>query len=225
MFKQSHIKPITVVVLLTIVTAAAISACGVPDKPLTVRNMANATVVPGSVVEIKPTDFVLIWLLFGSPTPTPTRPGTTPEAVALKPTATVTPIPSTPTFAVPATATPVRTATPTGAAGTPASDSSGGLTGDPAKGKILFNNQGLCYTCHNATNDAVLVGPSLKGIATRGSTRIAGVSAADYVRKTINKPDQVIIKGFTPGVMPRNFSTLLTKQQIEDLVAYLMTLK
>ena len=70
-----------------------------------------------------------------------------------------------------------------------------------------------------------IVGPTLKGIASRAGSRIAGKSAAQYLHDHILNPNDFIPPGFQPNVMPPTFGQTLTAQQIDDLVAYLLTLK
>src|SRR5262249_61582944 len=102
-FSLKHVGPLLSILILF---SIGLTACGTPTNELSVRNMANSTVVPGSVDELTPTDFVLAWLLYGTPTATPTNFGATPQPVAIRPTRT--PIPPTATFALPAPATPAK---------------------------------------------------------------------------------------------------------------------
>lgn len=97
--------------------------------------------------------------------------------------------------------------------------------GDPARGKAIFHGIGTCNACHLTGDDATLVGPSLRGIASRAGGRKPGQSAETYLRAVILNPDENVVPGTTPGIMPRTFGKLLTAQQLDDLVAYLMTLQ
>jgi cytochrome c len=84
----------------------------------------------------------------------------------------------------------------------------------------------MCSTCHNVDpGSGTLVGPSLSGVATRAETRVAGLSAAQYLRTSIVAPNSYVVEGFVPGLMTQTFEAALTPEQIEDLVAYLLTLK
>ncbi len=71
----------------------------------------------------------------------------------------------------------------------------------------------------------VIVGPSQAGLATRAETRVAGMSAADYIHQSIVEPNAHIVEGFAEGLMYQNYATDLTEEQINDLVAYTLTLK
>jgi len=111
--------------------------------------------------------------------------------------------------------------------------SGGGETsevGDVAAGKALFAEpiidvQPGCNTCHSLTPDQVIVGPSMVGVATRADTRVSGMSAEDYIRESILHPDNYVVEGFDPGVMVQVWEQTLTPEQVDNLVAYLLTLK
>ncbi|NUM45704.1 MAG: cytochrome c [Anaerolineales bacterium] len=102
--------------------------------------------------------------------------------------------------------------------------------GDAKAGEALFNEaiidvQPGCNTCHSLTPDTVVVGPSLAGVATRAETRISGMSAEDYIRESILHPDNYVVEGFTAGVMVQVWEETLTPEQVDNLTAYLLTLK
>lgn len=109
-----------------------------------------------------------------------------------------------------------------------------GTPGDPDKGRETFLNRklGNCLGCHAVTELAVEpfhgeVGPPLDGVADRyeeGEIRLQVVNA-----KIVN-PD-TIMPGFyvTDGLhrVAEKFQdkTIISAEQVEDIVAYLMTLK
>ncbi|NOX61656.1 MAG: hydrogenase iron-sulfur subunit [Chloroflexi bacterium] len=102
--------------------------------------------------------------------------------------------------------------------------------GDPERGRALYFETSLgtnasCRICHSLEPGVVLVGPSFAGIASRAATRAPGMSAEEYIRQSILEPDAYVVEGFQPGMEPPNFAELLTEEQIDDLVAFLMTLK
>lgn len=91
------------------------------------------------------------------------------------------------------------------------------------QGKSTF--EANCRRCHETTGDIVVVGPSLNGVATRAKTRIAGLDAAGYIRNSIEQPGAYVVDGFADGLMPRDFKEQLTPEQIDGLVAFLLTLE
>jgi sulfur-oxidizing protein SoxX len=105
-----------------------------------------------------------------------------------------------------------------------------GVSGDAAAGEELFHqttidSQPGCITCHSLEPDTVLVGPSMAGIASRAGSRVSGESAQEYIHQSILNPDAYTVEGFSAGVMPAGFADALSEQQVNDLVAYLMTLQ
>jgi sulfur-oxidizing protein SoxX len=99
--------------------------------------------------------------------------------------------------------------------------------GDAAAGETVFNEVAVpaCGTCHSLEPDVVLVGPSLAGIDSRAGSRVSGQSAEDYLHESIVDPNAFVVEGFASGLMPQTYGSALSEQQIEDLVAYMMTLK
>ena len=115
------------------------------------------------------------------------------------------------------------------------SDSSGDAgdgVGNAANGEALFKQTTIgsasapgCITCHSLEPDVVLVGPSQAGLEVRAETRVAGQSAEDYIRNSIVNPNDYIVDGFTADVMYQNYGAELTEKEINDIVAYTLTLK
>ena len=193
-----------------------------------------ATQAAGAATAASTGDFVVGWLLYGTPTPkgnAPSGGAATKAATAAVTIAATTAVPATQaaaaTTAAPTTAV-AAAATATKPAGTAAATSvSGGApaAGNPARGQQIFNGIGTCSSCHDVASGTTIVGPSQKGVATRDGTRKPGMSAHDYLYESIVKPNAFIVPGFQAGLMPQNFAQMLTPQQIEDVIAYLMTLK
>lgn len=93
---------------------------------------------------------------------------------------------------------------------------------EPAAGKELFERSVIgsqigCSTCHSRTEGEEIVGPSLAGIGSRADS--------EYIRESILEPDAEIADGYNAGTMPDVWEDELTEQQIDQLIAYLLTLK
>lgn len=127
------------------------------------------------------------------------------------------------------TATPNSSINPTPAGGGPAATatpSSGPTTApeptasgpDPDAGQTTFATN--CAACHS-TGDQTLVGPGLASVGTTAASREPGLSADDYLRKSIVNPGAFLVEGFG-AIMPA-FGNL-SDSDIENLIAYLKTL-
>ena len=102
------------------------------------------------------------------------------------------------------------------------------ITGDATRGRELFNapavaGQAGCTACHSLEPDVTLVGPSLAGVATRAAQRVPGMSAAEYLKQSLLDPNAYVVEGFPKGVMPTYDG--LSEQELQDLIAFLLTLK
>lgn len=93
------------------------------------------------------------------------------------------------------------------------------------RGAVLFFDKGRCATCHALEADKVIVGPSLAGVAIRAEIRIPELSAAEYLEESIIRPDAYKAPGFEKLQMDASLAQNLTVDEVNDLVAYLLTLK
>lgn len=95
-------------------------------------------------------------------------------------------------------------------------------TGNPDDGAKVFNGTGGCHICHSLEPNVRIVGPSLSGIAARAATRKPNYSAEMYLYESIVSPDAYVVSGYG-NAMPNDFKQRLSKQQLADLIAFLMT--
>jgi nitric oxide reductase subunit C len=98
------------------------------------------------------------------------------------------------------------------------------FSADPVvtEGQRIFKQN--CSTCHSTNPGAIIVGPSLAGIATRAHTRVEGWDGREYIQTSIIKPSAYVVDGFT-DLMPSNFGKSLSGEELEALIAYLLTLE
>ena len=94
-------------------------------------------------------------------------------------------------------------------------------------GQTLFLGAGGCAACHTVQGVAQgVLGPELTNIATIAETRIAGMSAEDYIRESIVDPDAHTVEGFQEGLMLATMAGIpLSDEDVENLVDYLLTLR
>ena len=105
-----------------------------------------------------------------------------------------------------------------GCAGSPAQPS---LSPQQDLGRRLFRQH--CASCHATSTDIVISGPSLAGIASSAGDRIQGMDANGYLERAILQPSAFISPGFN-DLMPKTFQQILTSEDLEALISYLLTL-
>ncbi len=126
------------------------------------------------------------------------------------------------------TAAPVETPAPTTEPATPeapaatetpveSTQAAAAPTGNADNGATIFASS--CSACHGAQDGA---GPAVTGIAERAATRVDGMTAADYLHESIVDPSAYVVEGFA-DIMPKTFAQQFSDQEINDLVAYLLT--
>ena len=90
------------------------------------------------------------------------------------------------------------------------------------QGQQVYNSR--CATCHALVPDTIIIGPSLYGIATRAETRVEGQNAEEYILLSIMRPGDYVVEGFN-NVMITNLAMEITSEDMNALVAFLLTLK
>ncbi len=95
------------------------------------------------------------------------------------------------------------------------------LTAELAQGKQLFSQH--CGSCHAIEADTVIVGPSLFAVADRAEDRAPDMTPQQYVELSILQPEAILVPGYD-NVMPTNFGTRLTGEELDAIVAYVMSL-
>lgn len=106
-------------------------------------------------------------------------------------------------------------------------DTGGTGGGDAAAGATVYNDVAspACSACHSLEPGITLVGPSLSNVGAEAGDRVSGQSAEAYLREAVVAPDLFVVEGFPPNVMPMNYGSQLTEQQITDLVAFMLDLE
>lgn len=97
------------------------------------------------------------------------------------------------------------------------------MTPQVQQGRRVFET--YCARCHSTKADTIVVGPSLAGIASRSAGRVAGMDAQSYISDSIQNPTSYTVEGFNEGLMPSNLMDELSEEELEAVVAYLLTLQ
>lgn len=114
-----------------------------------------------------------------------------------------------------------------------------GVGGDASNGQALYNQATIgannapgCIACHSLEEGIVKVGPSHFNLAVKASDIIASPdytgsaeTVEDFLRESIINPDLYVEEGLIPGLMYQFYGNQLSKEEISDLVAFLLTLK
>ena len=106
----------------------------------------------------------------------------------------------------------------------------GGGEPDPALGEEIYTTArevGMgrpttCTACHSLGEPRPGDGPSRSQIRENAATRVAGMSAEDYLRESILDPSAHVEEGYFDNLMPKVYGELLTEQEIEHLIAFLL---
>jgi cytochrome c2 len=101
--------------------------------------------------------------------------------------------------------------------------------GNAVNGEKLFASQG-CSACHSLKEGEKIIGPSLFHAGQTALGRIKDVTykgkaktAEEYIRESIVEPNTCVVPGFPAGVMVQDFGKKLSGQDIDDLIAFLVT--
>ncbi len=104
--------------------------------------------------------------------------------------------------------------------------------GDPERGREIWDTGGGvlsrgCSFCHSLDGSETIggstsLGPSWQGVSGRAGDRVPGLSAGEYLRESIEDPAAFIVEGYS-DLMPKGFKILLSEEDIDGLVAFLLT--
>ena len=206
----SRFAPISIVILV-----AALTACGTVATPEWAAE-AQATRAAMAITSEYETSIAPTATPSNTPVLSPTPTATFTHS-PVPPTATPTIEPPTATI-MPPTATPDYITLPSGE------------VGFPAEGATIFTTMYsqvnfACATCHYPNQEAQLIGPGLLNISLRAESRVAGQTAEEYIRNSILHPGAYVVESFPDGLMPQVYGDFLTPEEINDLIAYLFTLR
>lgn len=107
---------------------------------------------------------------------------------------------------------------------------------DVEMGRQLFTGQlavpgfVACIGCHSIDPAGRAgIGPNLAAVAQVAAQRAPGMTAAEYIERSIRVHDEFVVPGYSPGIVRgalggRDFNDVLSDDQVAALVAYLMSL-
>lgn len=121
----------------------------------------------------------------------------------------------------------------------PARDVTSEIKGDVARGQELFEADFIgsgnvlgCQVCHLVNASGSTLGPPLSDLGRRSVEETIqqpnytgqAKSVEAYLQESLLAPEVYVTSGFPVGLMPSNYGSTLTQQQIADLIAYMLTL-
>ena len=105
----------------------------------------------------------------------------------------------------------------------------GQAVGDPAIGEDIFGTRledepgrHACRECHSF-GDASPFAPSVQVIKDNAGQRVEGMSAEEYLRESIVDPSAYVAEGEFDNLMPKVYGEILTEEEIDHLIAFLLT--
>jgi cytochrome c2 len=78
-----------------------------------------------------------------------------------------------------------------------------------------------CGMCHKVLDEEGEMGPSLLDVGKVANARIKGLTSAEYIRNSILHPNDFVVQGFDPDMMPGDFGEKMTAKELEMIVSFL----
>ena len=103
--------------------------------------------------------------------------------------------------------------------------------GDPELGEEIFRTRladepgrHACSNCHSLLEEKGPFGdPTLLGFSEDAGGRIEGMSAEEFLRESIVDPSAYVAEEYDDNVMPKVYGEILTEEEIDHLIAFLLT--
>lgn len=101
--------------------------------------------------------------------------------------------------------------------------------GDPVVGEQVFNTSHgeapSCSFCHLVAGQSNGYAPSLDGVASRAVSQVKDLDAVSYLRQSILEPTAYDADPVGTTRMYEHFADVLTEEDINNVIAYLLTLE
>ncbi len=99
-------------------------------------------------------------------------------------------------------------------------------TGEPRPPQELFATM-ACSGCHvldqpQTDTNRGAVGPNMGNLAEEAGQFVAGQTGEEYVHNSIVNPNDFIVPGYQPNIMPQNFAERMSEDEINGMVAWLL---
>ncbi len=105
------------------------------------------------------------------------------------------------------------------------------VVGDSELGRQIWEDgggvlSGACSVCHSLDGSekvAMTRAPTWQGVSGRAGDRVPGLSGEEYLRESIVDPAAYIVDGYLVDAMPKGYRFLLSEEDIDNLLAFLLT--
>ena len=77
---------------------------------------------------------------------------------------------------------------------------------------LIFHGCAVCHTLESVPQMKGIDGPELTGVGSKG---------ADYIRESILNPTATVVEGYEAGLMPEDFSTRISAEELDTIVSFL----
>lgn len=92
-------------------------------------------------------------------------------------------------------------------------------------GREIYEGKGTCISCHTLGSTEPGRFPDLAGIGAKAASRKEGLSDVAYLAESMYEPDEFIVEGFSPGMLPVNKPPIsMNQQEVLTVIAYLQSL-
>lgn len=92
-------------------------------------------------------------------------------------------------------------------------------------GPSIFVGRGCggCHVIEGVSGAVGVTGPDMTGIGSRAGTRVAGLSAEEYIRQSVEMPEAFVLEGYDNVMQP--LRGMMSDEEFDTLVEYLLSLQ
>lgn len=87
------------------------------------------------------------------------------------------------------------------------------------------NGAPSCVSCHALDEDIATFGPILRNMVDVAQVRAPDMNPIDYIREAIVDPNAYVVSGYDANVMYGTYGQDLTDEQINQIIAFILTLE
>ncbi len=93
---------------------------------------------------------------------------------------------------------------------------------DPAGGQTVSLGN-ACIGCHALDPNQQMTGPTWYNLGDTAVGRVPDLGPAEYIHQSIVAPNSHVVEGYSANIMPQNYGTMLSQEDLATLIAYLIS--